>query len=73
MPGVIFGHCRSKDPSDSKSNRLHGDIFRSYFTHFIYILSIPLKLSVNFLKSLTSTGSSATNRQFFPDILGLNS
>ena len=36
--------------------------------HLRCILWIPLKYSVNVLKSWTSTGSSATNRRFFPDI-----
>ena len=62
-------------PSDSKSSQLHVDIFRFCFIHLRYILLIPLKWSVILLKSPTSTiyfsnstGSSVSNRQFFPDI-----
>ena len=65
-----------QDSSDSKSNWLHVDVFRFCFNHLRYILEIPLKWSVPFLQSWTSTGyssnssgSSATNRWFFPDII----
>ena len=62
-----------QDPSDSKSNRLHVDIFRFCFIHFRYIPQIPLKWSVLLLRSWTSTGyisnstgSSVTNRPVLP-------
>ena len=63
-----------QDPSDSKSSRLHVDIFQFWFMHSRYILQIPLKWYVILLKSRTSTGyfsnstgSSVTNRQFSLD------
>ena len=53
-------------------------IFRFGFIHLRCILQIPSKRSVHFLKSWTSTdyfsnstGSSATNRRFFSDIVTL--
>ena len=56
-------------------NRSHVDILPLSFIKLGYILWIPLKWSVNFLKSPTSTchfsnstGSSATNRRFFTDV-----
>ena len=62
-------------PSDSKSNWLHVDVFQFCLFYLRYILLIPPKRLENFLKSWTSTvyfsystGSSATNRQFFPNI-----
>ena len=42
------------DPSVSKSNRLHVDIFRLFFANLRCILLIPLKWWVIFLKSWTS-------------------
>ena len=64
-----------QDPSDSKYSQLHVDIFRFCLIHLRYIRQIPLKRLVNFMMSPTltyyysnSTGSSATNYQFFPDI-----
>ena len=67
----IFG----QDPSDSKSNRLHVDIFQCCFIHLRYILHIPLKCLVIILKSWTSTGffsnstsSSVRNCWFSPSI-----
>ena len=64
-----------QDPSVSKSNRLHVDIF-SIFLHQFEIYSIhSYKMIGKFLKSWTSTsyfsnstGSSATNHRFSPDI-----
>ena len=44
------------DPSVCKSNRLHIDILRFSFLILGYILWIPLKRSVIFLQSWTSTG-----------------
>ena len=59
------------DPSVCKSNRLHVDILRFSFIKLGYILWIPLKWSVSFLQSWTSTGyfsnstgSSVTNCRF---------
>ena len=74
----VFGENLSltgQDPSVSKSIQLHVDIFRVFFINLRYILKIPLKWSVNFLKSWTSTGhflnltsSSVNNCWFSPDI-----
>ena len=50
VPGKYLGIV-GQDLSDSKSNRLHVDIFRFCFVRLKYILWIPLKRSVNFLKS----------------------
>ena len=59
------------DPRVCKSNRLHVDILRFSYTILGYILWIPLKWSVIFLQSWTSTGyfsnstgSSVTNCRF---------
>ena len=52
------------DPRVCKSNRLHVDILRFSFIKLGYILQIPLKWSVNFLQSPTSTGSSVTHCRF---------
>ena len=62
-----------QDPSVSKPNSLHVDIFRSCFIDLRYNLYILLKWSVSFLKSWTSianflTGSSASNRRCSTDI-----
>ena len=61
------------DPCVCKSNRLHVDILWFSFTKLGYILQIPLKWSVTFLRSWTSTGhfsnsagSSVTNCRFSP-------
>ena len=43
------------DPSDSKSNRLHVDIFRFFFINLRCIFYNPLEWWVVFLKSWTST------------------
>ena len=68
-----FGHSRSRS-SDSKPNRLHVDIFRFCFIRLTYILQIPLKWSVNFLKSPTSTGYVSKPNRFIwnspPDFPG---
>ena len=63
------------DPCVCKSNRLHVDILWFSCTKFGYILQIPLKWSVNFLQSWTSTGyfsnstgSFVTNCRFSPII-----
>ena len=37
VPGKFFG-IFGQDPSDSKSNQLHVDIFRICFIHLMYIL-----------------------------------
>jgi hypothetical protein len=37
VPGKSLGIV-GQDPSDSKSNRLHADIFRIFFIHLKYIL-----------------------------------
>ena len=50
----------NRDPSVSKSNRLHADIFRLFFDNLRYILKIPLTWQVIFLKSWTATGDSQT-------------
>ena len=62
-------------PRVCKSNRLHVHIVRFSFIEMGYILQIPLKWSVNFLQSLTSTGyftnstgSFVTNCRFSPII-----
>jgi hypothetical protein len=59
------------DPSVCKSNRWHVDIHRFFLIKLGYILQIPLKWSVIFLLSWTSTsyfsnstGSSVTNCRF---------
>ena len=59
------------DTSVCKSNRLYADILRFSFIKLGYILQIPLKWSVIFLQSWTSTGyfsdstgSSGTNCRF---------
>ena len=64
-------------PSVFKSNRLHVDIFRYPFINLGYILYIPLKWSVIFVQSPTSTGqfsnstgSYVTNCRFFSPIIG---
>ena len=70
-----------QNPSDSKSNRLHVDIFRFCFIHSRYILLyISLKWSVNLLKSPTFIGyfsNSTISSQtvslplFYPETLGV--
>ena len=43
VPGKFLG-IGGQDPSDSKSNQLHVDIFQFCFIHLMYILLyIPLK------------------------------
>ena len=65
-----------QDPSDSKSNRLHVDIFRFWCFHSFEVCSIdsskmigkfPTVLNLNQLFLSNSTGSSATNCWFFSD------
>ena len=63
------------EPSFCKSNRLHVDICQFSFIKLGYISHIPLKWSVNFLQSWTSTGyfsnstgSSVTSCLFSPII-----
>lgn len=46
----------SEDPSVSKINWCHGDIFRFFFTKLLNILYIPLHGSVSFLRSWMWTG-----------------
>ena len=73
---VFRAYIVGQDPSDSKPNRLHVHIFQFCSIHLRYILAqIPLEWSINLMESWTSTiyfsnstGSSATNRRFFPDI-----
>ena len=36
-PGTFWAYIVGQDPSDSKSNRLHVDIVRFFFTHLKYI------------------------------------
>ena len=64
------------DPSVCKSNWLHVDILRISFIKLEYVLQTPLKWSVIFLQSWTSTGyfwnstgSSVTNCRFSPIIV----
>ena len=64
------------DPNVWKPNRLHVDILRFSFVELGYILQIPLKRSVIFLQSCTSTGyfsnsagSLVTNCRFSPIIV----
>jgi hypothetical protein len=68
-----------QDPSDSKSNRLHVDIFRFCF-HSFEIYSIdsskmidnsPKVPNFNRFFFSNSTGSSVTNRRFSPTLLRL--
>ena len=73
-PGRFWGII-GQVPSVSKSNRLHVVIFRFFFINLRYILWIPLKWWVIFLKSWTSTdyfsnstGSSVTSGRFSPFI-----
>ena len=61
------------DPSVCKSNRLYVDILRFSFIKWRYFLQIPLKWSIIFMQSWTSTGyfsnstgSFATNCWFSP-------
>ena len=70
--GIFVGITRW-DPSVCKSNRLYFDILRFSYTKLGYTLWIPLKWSVIFLQSWTSTsfssnstGSSGTNCRFSP-------
>ena len=75
---TMFGENLSitgQDPSVSKSNQLHVDIFRFSFIDLRYIPQIPLKVSADLLKFCTSTGhslnsigSSATKHRFSLDI-----
>ena len=46
----------SRDPSVSKSNWFHVDIFQNFFIKWGYILWIPHKRSTVFLKFEISTG-----------------
>ena len=69
-PESFWTYIAGQDLSDSKSNRLHVDIYRFCFIHMRYIL---LKWWVILLKSLISTGyfsnftgSFVTNRRFSP-------
>ena len=71
-PGRCLG-ITSRDPSVCKSNRLHVDILQFSFIKLGCILWNPLKRSVIFLQSWTSTGyfsnstgSSVTHCRFFP-------
>ena len=64
------------DPSVCKSNRSHVDTLQFSFIKLRYILEIPLKWSVIFLQSWTSTGyfsnstgSSVTSCRFSPIIV----
>ena len=74
--GRFLGMIIGWDPSLCKSNRLHVvDILRFFFIDLRYIPQILLKWSAILLKSPTSTGcfsnstgSSVTNRRFFPDM-----
>ena len=54
--GRFLGMITGWDPSVCKSNQLHVDILRFSFIELGYILRIPLKCSVIFLQSWTSTG-----------------
>jgi hypothetical protein len=63
--GSFWGLVVGQNPSDSKSNRLHVDIFQTCFIHLRHILQIPLKRSVNFLKCWTSTGYSSNSTDSF--------
>ena len=74
VPGNVLGIV-GQDPNNSKSSRLHFDIFRFCF-HSFEVYSIDSSKMID--KSpeilnfngyfLNSTGSSATNRRFFPNI-----
>ena len=77
-PGSCWANRVGQDPSDSKSNWLvtcwHLLVLMLSFNWGI-LYRFPLEWSVSFLKSrtsigyfLNSTGSSATNHRFFPDI-----
>jgi hypothetical protein len=73
--GEIFGII-GWDPSVCKSNRLHADILWCSFIKLGYVLWIPMKWSVIFLQSWTSTGyfsnstgSSATKCHRFSPII----
>ena len=63
-PGNFWAYIVSQDPSDSKSNRLHIDIFPFCFIHLRYILHIPLKWMVIILKSRTATGYFSNSNNF---------
>ena len=70
-----FGATTGWDPGVYNSNRLHVHILRFSFINLMYILLIPLKWSVIFLQSWTSsayfsnsTGSFVTNCRFSPNI-----
>ena len=56
------------DPSVCKSNWVHVHNLRFTFIKLGYVLHIPLKWSVIFPQSWTSTGSSVTNCRFCPII-----
>ena len=59
-------HRPSVSKKRKKSNRLHiRHLPVMLFIHLRYIPQIPLKRSVKFMKSPTSTGSSATHRRVF--------
>ncbi len=74
MSGKFLGIC-GRDPSDSKSNRLHVDIFRFWCFHSFEVYSIidfskmigdSLKVS-NFNRLfLNSVGPFVTNSRFSP-------
>jgi len=51
-----FLNITTWDPSVCQSNQLHVDIFQFFNTNSKYILEIPLKWSLIFRKSWTSTG-----------------
>ena len=71
LPGKFLGIV-SQDPSVSKSNRLHVDIFRVCIQSFEVYSIDSSKMIVILLKSPTSigyfsnwTGSAVTSRRFF--------
>ena len=56
VPGKFLG-ILGQDPSVSKSNQLHVDIFHFYFIHSRHVLLYgPLQRSITIPKSPTSTG-----------------
>ena len=77
-PGSFWAFRAGRDPSDSESSHLHVDIFRVRF-HAFEAYSIDSSEMIgkspqvsNFNRLfLKPTGSSVTNRRYFPDI-GLN-
>ena len=76
MSEEIFGHYRSRSQCFQGNRSYIDDIFRIFFINLRYILYIPLKGLLIFLKSSTSTcyfsnsnGSSVTSGQFSPSIV----